>query len=110
MLTHEVALGLTLAIESPVVMLAALHQRIYWVRGLVAGVLASGLTHPWAWWVSGQLGPQDYGLWILALEITVCLIETLILRLVMQASWHSMLALSVVANAASALTGVLLWN
>jgi hypothetical protein len=110
MLTQCAALGLTLAIEAPIVMLAALSLRIFWMRGLAAGLLASGMTHPFAWWVSVHFGPQDYGLWIVALEILVCLVETVILRLALQAPWRSMLVLSVVANAASAQTGVWLWN
>ena len=110
MLTQGAALGLTLAIESPVVLLAAWRLRVHWLRGLAAGLLASGFTHPWAWWVSGQLGPQDYGLWIVALEIVVGLVETVILRIVLRVPWRWALALSVAANAASALAGVLLWN
>lgn len=110
MLTQGAALGLTLAIESPVVLLAAWQLRLPWLRGLTAGLLASALTHPVAWWVSRQLGPQDYGLWILLLEITICLVEAAIFRLMLPTSWHWALALSVVANAASALTGILLWQ
>ena len=110
MLTQSAALGLTLALEMPVVLLAARRLRVHWQWALLAGLLASGLTHPLAWWVSGQLGPRDYGLWILLLEILVCLVETVIFRLALQLAWRWALALSVVANAVSALAGILLWN
>ena len=110
MLTQSAALGLTLAIELPVVLLAAGRLRVRWQRGLAAGLLASGLTHPLAWWVSDQLGPRDYGLWIVFLEILVCLVESAIFRVVMQLAWRWALALSLLANAVSALAGIVLWN
>lgn len=110
MLTQGVALGLTLAIESPIVLVAAWRLRVHWLRGLAAGLLASSLTHPLAWWVSRQLGPQDYGVWIVSLEGMICLAEAVLLKFILKISWRWALALSLVANTASALTGLLLWD
>jgi hypothetical protein len=110
MLTQGAALGLTLAIESPIVWLAAWWLRVHWLRAVVAGLLASSLTHPGAWWLSRQLGPLDYGTSTLAIEALVCLVEAVVLKLVLQVAWRRALVLSVVANAASAGAGLLLWH
>lgn len=113
-LSQIAALGLTLAVEAPLVTVVAYWRGIRWQRGLAAGLLASCLTHPFAWklswWASTLFATPHYFRWFVAIEAAVCLVEALVFRRILHTSWAWSVGLSVVANAASSLLGVLLWR
>ncbi len=103
---------LTLAIEVP--FLVALAWTLRWVPGrrvrlAVAGILASGLTHPILWGIWEQV-LLDWGYpWkVLLLETCVVLAEAVILAILGGlGGWRGLVA-SVLANAVSTAIGLLL--
>lgn len=113
-LTQSTALGLTLALEMPLVMVAAYRWKIAWQRGLLAGLLASGLTHPLAWkasWlVSTLFVTHHYIAWFMAIETGVWLAEAVVFRYILRTPWVKSLGLSLVVNGISAMVGVCLWS
>ena len=98
-------MGLTLAIEAPLVALAGrLLRRPPW-RLLVAGLAPSLLTHPLAWHAWTLLGPQDFDQGVLLIEALVCVAEAIMLRYLMPMPWWQAWLLSLAANVASVTTG-----
>ncbi len=108
MISQGAAMAVTLAVEAPIVIGFASQWHINWLRALLAGLMASSITHPIAWWFSRQLGPTDYVFWVLMLEIIVTGLEVVILKCVLKCRWQQAFTLSLVANLASALIGVIL--
>ena len=113
-LTQSTALLVTLAVEVPLVLLLTRRWHYPWGRCLVAAVLASCISHPIAWklsWVASVLlQSAHYGWWFVAIEFGVCFVEALLYWLVLRLCWQRTLFLSVIANATSALFGILLWS
>lgn len=113
-LTQTAALGMTLAVEVPLVMLLARRWHIAWVRSLPVALLASCLTHPLAWklsWVASVLlQTTHYPVWFLAIEAGVWLLEALVFHFGLRLGWQRACVLSLGVNLASALFGVLLWS
>ena len=71
------ALAWTYALELPVVLLAALIWRRPLRLAFLAGLLASGLTHPFAWNIALAL-PEDQLAWgWYVIEAVVVLVESL---------------------------------
>lgn len=104
---HEAWL-LSLAVELP--LLAALLNRNEVLRVLVAGVLATSLTHPVAWWAAGLLAPTEYTQGILVLEAVVWITESTVLRSMLPVRWSAAAAYCLFANTASATVGWLAWK
>lgn len=99
------ALGLTLAVEAPLVAWAGRHLHQPWWRAVAAGLLPSLLTHPLAWRMWERLGPQDYPLGVILIEAAVWLVEAVLLKLLLPMRWWQTLLLSLFANAASFAVG-----
>jgi hypothetical protein len=99
------ALAWTYALELPVVLLAALVWRRPLWRGLLAGLLASGLTHPFAWNIALALPEAQLAWGWYAIEAVVVLVEALVLGKVMTLGAVRALILSLLANSLSALAG-----
>lgn len=104
-MTQLEALTLTLALELPVVLGVAKWLHVDLWRALIAGVAASGITHPLAWAMAMQMSPGAYRWGWYAIELTVCGVEAVILGLTMRLRPRQAGVLSVVANALSALMG-----
>ncbi|MOA36272.1 hypothetical protein D3C78_1577850 [compost metagenome] len=68
-------------------------------------MLPSALTHPFAWRAIGNFGAHDYLYGWLLIESLVVLAETLLLRWLARLPLGCALALSLGANAASAVLG-----
>lgn len=102
------ALGITLAVEAPLVTLVGRRLRLAWWRAIVAGLLPSLVTHPLAWRAWERLGPQDYLQGVLLIEAAVWLIEAVLLKMLLSLLWRQALLLSLFANAASFALGRLL--
>lgn len=105
MMSALAALGLTLAVEAPLVAWAGRRLQRTWGRVLLAGLLPSLLTHPLAWRAWERLGPQDYQQGVAIIEIAVWLVEALLLKLILRLQWRQALLLSLLANAASFAAG-----
>lgn len=118
------AMLLTLAIELPLGLLwlrwrTPALQTVGWHRlsphgvptrrALLALLLASTLTHPLAWWCSGQLGHTYYLQGLAIIELAVSLLEALIFAVIMPLAIAEALLLSLFLNLASLLLGTLLW-
>lgn len=75
---------------------------------LAAALLPSCLTHPFAWHAMGNFGAHDYLTGFLLIELIVIAVETALLRLLIALPLRASLLLSIAANAASTLLGLLL--
>lgn len=75
---------------------------------IAAALLPSCLTHPFAWHAAGNFSAQDYMTGLFLIELIVVIVEMLLLRLLSGLRWRASLLVSAVANAASALTGLVL--
>ena len=108
MLTQTAAFGLTLLIEGPIVfaLSAAANRRLAW--RVAAALLPSSLTHPFAWRAMGSFGHHDYGAGLLLVELLVVGVEMGLLRLLTGLPLRTVFLLSLAANLASTLFG-LLW-
>ena len=108
MLTQASALGLTLLVEAPIVMLASVGapRRLAW--RIAAAFLPSCLTHPLAWHAAGNFSAQDYMTGLCLIELIVVMVEMLLLRLLTGMRWRAVLLISIAANTASTLTGLAL--
>ena len=71
------ALLLTWVIELPV--LFGLLRVLPWRVVLLAGLGASLLTHPVAWWAASLLSPHDHARGLVTIELSVWLVEALVL-------------------------------
>jgi predicted permease len=102
------ALGLTLAVEAPLVIWLGhrLQRSIH--RSIIAGLLPSLLTHPLAWQIWSRLSPHGYIEAIALIEVAVFLIEAVVLRLLLHLTWRQALMVSMLANTASVGVGWLL--
>ena len=110
-------LALTLGIELPVVMLL-LRPRCGTWRSLLAGLLASSVTHPLLWYVWPLVvSPYHYELYVATGEVLVVVIETVVLHevalrrvdsMVRWRRWGLALAVAMAANATSFGVGLLI--
>jgi hypothetical protein len=103
------ALAASIAVEGLVA--ASLLARLGWrkvLRGIFAAALATLATHPVAWaGIKALESAGGYGLAVLVVEALVCLAEAIAYRLLVPLAWPAALAVSVAANAASTLAGLL---
>lgn len=111
--TYLPYLALTLAVELPLLLLI-LRGRVSWQRTLVAGLLATGITHPQLWYLWPRLFTIDtrarYDTYVLVGELTVFVIEALVIAGICRGRIPVLLAVaaSALANATSYLVGVML--
>lgn len=106
-ITQTSAFFMTLAIEVPLASVLATLRSVSWMRGFFAAIVASSLTHPVAWWITQRLGPDEYQAMLWVIEAIVCLVEALVFMRILRMRWGTSLALSVIVNAASAVTGAM---
>lgn len=104
-MSQSLALLWTLLLELPIVLAAGWHWRIVWWRALLAGGLASGLSHPVAWQLALASSDEVYRWSWYAIEFGVWAFEAVILAWVMRLTPTRAAALSLAANACSALAG-----
>lgn len=76
------ALLLTWLMELPV--LLGLVRGLPWRTVLLAGLGASLLTHPVAWWAASLLSPHDHARGLVTIELGVWLFEALFLYAVLR--------------------------
>ena len=103
------ALAASIAVEGVTVALLLMRMdRAKLLRGIAAATLATLVTHPLAWWSIKALEPAA-GYWsaVVAVEAVVCLAEAMAYRLLVPLAWPAALGVSVAANAASTLAGLL---
>ena len=104
-MTEAEAMIWTYAIELPVTLLAGWLWRCRWQRGLVSGLLASGLTHPLAWTLAQAWPAETFLQGFFIIEAGVVLVETVVLRFGMRLGWGQAFCLSLLANGLSAGAG-----
>ena len=77
-------------------------------RGVVAALVATLVTHPAVWWGFPEIElSTSYRTAFAVTESLVVLVEMLAYRLILPLGWRRALALSFIANAASAGVGML---
>jgi hypothetical protein len=81
--TQFEALFWTYAIELPVTLLAAWAWRQSWKRALLAGLLASGLTHPIAWNLAFAIPTRSLVWGWYLIEAGVAAVETAVLSVLL---------------------------
>ena len=106
-----VALALTLVIEIPVAVMALWYwfKRKEIPRGKIvtAGLVASGLTLPYLWFILPAFIPNPF-IYIAVGEVSVFLVETFIYVWLLKVNLRQALAVSFLANAASFAAGLIL--
>lgn len=105
------ALALTLVCEVPLILLLAVRWRhLSRTRVALVAVTASCLTHPLAWRAAAALAPDMYrtGLWLI--EAAVVAAEALWYLAWLRPGWRRATVWSLMANAASATMGMLVWK
>lgn len=100
-----IALALTLAVETPIIMAATARLPVGMGRRWAVALLPSCFTHPLAWRVIGNYGAHDYAAGLCLVEGIVILVEALCLRMVLKLSMPKSLLLSFTANVASVALG-----
>jgi hypothetical protein len=103
------ALAASIAVEGiTAALLLARQGRAKVLRGIAAAAVATVVTHPAAWWSIKALEPA-IGYWqaVAMVEVLVCLAEAPAYRLLVPLRWPAAVAVSVAANAASMLAGLL---
>jgi hypothetical protein len=102
-LAYPLALALTLAVEVPVYAFSLRQARVLSFRRAAAlGVLVNLLTHPALWYGLSWAGPA----WLVPAEAAVVLAEALALWLILRRDPALLLLVSLFANTASALAGL----
>jgi hypothetical protein len=104
-MTQPEAMAWTLVLELPVVLGAGWRLGIGWRRALLAGLLASGISHPLAWAAALRMTEESYRWGWYAIELAVCVFETVILGVVMRLGKRQACGLSLAANGLSAMVG-----
>ena len=78
------------------------------MRGIAVAVFATLATHPFAWWgIVAAESAMGYWAAVLSAEALVCLAEAIAYRFVVPLGWPTALGVSVAANAASTLAGLI---
>jgi len=103
------ALAVSIAVEGAIAaLLLARLGRAKVLRGIASAAVATLLTHPLAWWSIKALEPfAGYWTAVVSVEVLVCLAEAIAYRLLVPLSWPAAVVVSLVANAASTLVGLL---
>lgn len=105
-----VSLGVTLAVEAPVVLvivkLIFKEKKVGWLKVLGFAALASCLTLPYLWFILPSY--VDARLYICTGEALVFVVEAFIFFFGLGIRFHKALLVSLIANAASYFLGVLI--
>jgi hypothetical protein len=105
------ALILTLIIEGPLVYLGLFRREKCLARLLALSVIPTLITHPFLWIASRNVPPFIPHYWgILGLELAVVVAEGFLLATLGQQRFFYCMVVSLVANAASMLIGIWLWQ
>lgn len=107
-MTYFEALAWTFALELPVVLAIGRYWSLGLGRSVAAGLFASAITHPFAWWAAVELPPVHAEAGWYAIEIAVGAIEALFYRWFLAIAWTRAATLSIAANVVSAFVGRLL--
>lgn len=102
MMGQGTALALTLLVECLVVALLLRSAR---PQVLLAAVAASLATHPLAWRAAAALSAETYWQGVVAIEVVVVFVETLVLRLLLPIGLRRASVVAVSANLASFVVG-----
>ena len=96
---QHLALLITWLVEVPllVLLLPALPR----AKVVMAGLAASLITHPVAWWAASLLSPHDHAAGVWVIELAVVMAEGLWLCAMLRTSLRQALSASAVANMAS---------
>jgi hypothetical protein len=103
------ALMLTLELSAVIVLLRRASVVVAWPRAVTVIVLASLVTHPFAWRAARALSPEEYTLGIAIIEAVVVAVEALWMRALLPIGLKTAAMISLIANAASFGVGALLW-
>lgn len=104
------ALLLTLIIEAPLVTFMSGSPYLHW-RFLFIACIPTLITHPILWLLASKTPALlSYFWWILLLESLVVAAEAYILWHIVHRSFWRCFMISLVANLASALVGILSWR
>lgn len=104
------AFWFSLAIELPIALLVCARDRRTAIATLGAGLLATGATHPFAWWAILHWSPAlTWGGATALVELTLTALEACSYRFIVRVSWRRALLTSLLANAASFGVGQLAW-
>ncbi|MBP6646830.1 MAG: hypothetical protein KA207_13295 [Burkholderiaceae bacterium] len=101
------ALLLTWLVEVP--LLIRLIPALPRSKVVLAGLAASLLTHPVAWWAASLLSPHDHTTGVWTIELAVVVTEALWLWVVLRTRALHSLRASAMANTASFVLGWVLW-
>jgi hypothetical protein len=102
---YPAALALTLLVEAPIYSTVLVRTRLAsWRRALACGIGVNLMTHPVVWWLTGS----GSAMILTAAELGAWLVEAALLYLVLRRQPALLLALSLMANSASFLAGLLL--
>lgn len=104
-MTQLQALAWTLILEVPIVLLGARLMSAPPGRTVLAGLAASGMSHPVAWKFALISPPDAFLLYLAAIELAVTLFEAIVLKSVMRLRWLQALVLSLAANVFSSGVG-----
>lgn len=96
---QHLALLITWLVEVPV--LVMLFRALPRATVVLAGVSASLITHPVAWWAASLLSPHDHAAGVWVIELAVVMAEGLWLCFVLRTQLRQTLSASAVANMAS---------
>lgn len=109
-MTQLEAMLVSMASEAGVAAGAAAAWRLPPWRAALAAILGTALTHWPLWQVFGAAaGALGYWPALLVSEAVVVLIEALVYRFALRARWTAAAAISLAANAASALLGLIIY-
>jgi hypothetical protein len=105
------ALLLSWLVEVPVVWLLARYpldlRQVGGGRVVLVALLATGLTLPYLWLVLPELVGAGVALWLG--EVAVLVVEMLLYRWLLPATWRAAAVLSLAANVASLVVGLLIF-
>ncbi|WP_412538037.1 hypothetical protein R8Z50_19470 [Longispora sp. K20-0274] len=103
---YLIAVAMTLAIEVPLYVLALTRLRLAGPgRAALCAVGLNLVTHPVLWWSLALARPSGW-LPLVVAEVAVCAVEAALLWLVVRRDAALVVAVSVLANAASLLAGL----
>ena len=105
---QSMALFFTLLLEVPVILFVARRWGVSGRRAFWAGVAMSSITHPIAWEAADMFYTETG--WVLVwglIEASVVLVEGILMRWWLRLSWRRAGMLSLLANAVTAIAGLL---
>jgi hypothetical protein len=110
-MTQIEAMLLSMASEAIVAAAVASTWRLRWWRAAAAAVVGTALTHWLLWQVFADVADAT-GYWtaLAACEAAVVLVEAVVYRLALRCRWTTAVLVSLAANAASTLLGLIIYR